>query len=185
MSLLIAVIFPYATTASAAAEHVRQMEGDLAPDPGALAVVSCDDQGEYWITTNHPGDADAGRASLWFLLLNALVLVPSADTLGDIGRRTLGTTLAQAGIDPYFQRGLSEGLGPDSSALFLLLDAPPGDGALDALRRFAGTVHMVDLAPGTETLVAQALRAAGADVGPAVGVARAAAAADEPRRHDV
>jgi uncharacterized membrane protein len=183
MSLLIAVIFPYATTASAAAEHVRQMEADLAPDPGSLAVVSCDDQGEYWITTNHPGDADAGRASLWFLLLNALVLVPSADALGDIARRSLATTLAKAGIDPYFQRALSEGLGPDTSALFLLLDDPPGDGALDALRRFAGAVHMVDLVPGAETLVAQALRAAGADVGPAVSVARAAAA-DEPRRHD-
>src|SRR3954469_3329460 len=121
MTVLVVVIFPYATTASAAAEHVRQMEGDLAPDSGSLAVVSCDDQGEYWITTNHPGDADAGRASLWFLLLNALVLVPSADTLGDVGRRTLGTTLAQAGINHYFQAALQQGLGPDTSALFLLL----------------------------------------------------------------
>jgi uncharacterized membrane protein len=183
MSLLIAVIFPYATTASVAAEHVRLMEGDLAPDPGSLAVVSCDDQGEYWITTNHPADADAGRASLWFLLLNALVLVPSPDTLGDIGRRTMATTLAQAGIDSYFQHALSQGLGPDTSALFLLPDAPPGDGALDALRRFAGAVHMVELAPGAETLVAQALRAAGADVGPAVSVARASAADESHRPH--
>jgi uncharacterized membrane protein len=184
MSLLIAVIFPYATTASAAAEHVRQLEGDLAPDPGSLAVVSCDDHGEYWITTNHPGDADAGRASLWFLLLNALVLVPSAEGLGDLRRRTLGTTLAQAGLDLPFQRVLQEDLGPDTSALFLLLDALPGEGALDALRRFAGAVHIVELAPNAETLVAQALRAAGADVGPAVGVARAVAAADH-HRHDV
>jgi uncharacterized membrane protein len=181
MTMLIVVIFPYATTASTAAEHVRQMEGDLAPDPGSLAVVSCDDQGEYWITTNHPGDADAGRASLWFLLLNAMVLVPSAERLGDTGRRTLAATLARAGIDPDFQTTLHEDLGPDTSALFLLLDAPPDGGALDALRRFAGTVHTVDLAPGAETLVAQGLRAAGADVGPAVSVARAAAA-DEPRR---
>ena len=34
MTVLVVVIFPYATTASAAAEHVRQLEGDLAPDPG-------------------------------------------------------------------------------------------------------------------------------------------------------
>jgi uncharacterized membrane protein len=181
MTVLIVVIFPYATTASAAAEHVRQMEGDLAPDPGSLALVSCDDEGEYWITTNHPGDAYGGRASLWFLLLNAMVLVPSADSLGDIGGRTLATTLAQAGIDPSFQKGLQQGLGPDTSALFLLLDGPPGDGALDALRRFAGIVHMVELAPGAETLVAEALRAARAHVGPAIGVARAVAA-DVPRR---
>jgi uncharacterized membrane protein len=159
MTTLIVVIFPYATTASTAAEHVRQMEGDLAPDPGSLAVVSCDDQGEYWITTNHPGDADAGRANLWFLLLNALVLFPSAGGLSDIGRRTLRKTLAQAGIDPYVQRALSEDLGPDSSALLLLLDTPPGDGALDALRMFAGTVHSVDLAPDAEMLLSQALGA--------------------------
>jgi uncharacterized membrane protein len=183
MTVLVVVIFPYATTASAAAEHVRQMEGDLAPDPGSLAVVSCDDEGEYWITTNHPGDADASRASLWFLLLNAMVLVPSADSLGDIGGRTLATTLARAGIDPSFQTALRQGLGPDTSALFLLLEGPPGDGALDALRRFAGAVHTAQLAAGAEMLVAQALGAAREHVGPAVGAARAAAA-DVPRpRH--
>jgi uncharacterized membrane protein len=181
MTVLVVVIFPYATTASAAAEHVRQMEGDLAPDPGSLATASCDDEGEYWITTNHPADADGSRASLWFLLLNAIVLVPSADSLGDIGRRALANTLAQAGIHPSFQKALQQGLGPDTSALFLLLDDSPGDGALDTLRRFAGTVHIVELAPGAETLLAEALGSARAHVGPAVGVARAAAA-DVPRR---
>jgi uncharacterized membrane protein len=181
MTVLVVVIFPYATTASAAAEHVRQMEGDLAPDPGSLAVVSCDDEGEYWITTNHPGDADASRASLWFLLLNAMVLVASVDSLGDIGGRTLATTLVRAGIDPSFQKALQEGLGLDTSALFLILDGPPGDGALDALRRLAGTVHTAELAPGVETLLAEALGSARAHLGPAVGVARAAAA-DVPRR---
>lgn len=146
-------------------------------------MVSCDAEGEYWITTNHPADADGSRASLWFLLLNAMVLVPSADSLGDVGGRALAAALARAGIDSSFQRALQEGLGPDTSALFLLLDRPPGDEALDALRRFAGAVHMVELAPRAETLVAEALAATRAHAGPAVGVARAAAA-DVPHRRD-
>ena len=103
---------------------------------------------------------------------------------------TAGDGPASAGLSwsprtaALFAAALQEDLGPDTSALFLLLDAPHGGGALDALRRFAGTVHTVDLAPGAETLVAQGLRAAGADVGPAVSVARAAAA-DELRRRGV
>lgn len=178
MHVLVVVIFPYATTASTAAEHVRLMEGDLAPDPGALAVVSCGDQGEYWITTNHPEYVDPTRATLWFLLLEALVLVPAAGTLGDVGQRALARDLVAAGIDRSFQQAVRDGLSPDTSALFLLLDGPPADAALEALRRFAGAVHVTVLAPGPEALVASALRSAGVDVAPAVPVPRAAGGDD-------
>ena len=167
VSFLVAVIFPYATTASAAAEHVRQLEGDLAPDSGALAIVSCDNQGDYQVTTHHPGDAEEPRATFWFLLFNALLFVPSSGTLSDLGRRTLARRLATAGIDLGFQRAVFEDLGPDTSALFLLMDVPPPEEALDVLRRFAGTVHLAHPDPQAEALIARALYDGRADARPA------------------
>jgi uncharacterized membrane protein len=118
VTALAAVIFPYATTASAAAEELVHLELSLAVDRGAVATVSCDDRGDYRVTTNHPGDAHDARAVFWFLLLNALILVPVSGTLTGLDRRALAPRLAEAGIDRSFQRAIREDLGPGTSALF-------------------------------------------------------------------
>lgn len=179
MSVLVVVIFPYATTASAAAEDARQLDGDLAPSPGALATVVCDDRGDYWVTTSHPGDPHDPRAAFWFLLFNALIFTPTSGARDDLTRRTLARRLGEAGIDRAFQRAIHEELGPDSSALFLLLEEAPGPDALDVLRRFAGAVHITMPSARAEALLAQALYAvppgaaasvAETDVPPASGV---------------
>lgn len=173
MTFLVVVIFPYATTASAAAEHVRLVEGDLAPDGSSLAIVSCDEQGDFAVTTMHPGDVDTGRGGSWFLLVNALVLLPTSGTLTDIGAHVLTSRLAQAGLDRGFQRDVHQGLVPDSSALMLLLDEPPVDDALVSLRRLAGVVHVARLVPDAEQLVAQALIAARSEAETAAAAALA------------
>jgi len=157
VGVLVAVMFPYATTASAAAEHVRQLEGDLAADSGDLATVSCADDGTYQVTTNHPGGAQESRATFWFLLFNALLFVPESGTLTDLGRRALARRLAAAGVELAFQRAVLEELGPDTSALFLLTEVPPGGESLDVLRRLGGRVHLAHPNPRAEVLIAGAL----------------------------
>ena len=164
MTVLVAVIFPYATTANAAAEDVRQLDGDLAPEPSGLATVICDHRGEYWVTTNYPGDPDEPRAVFWFLLFNALIFVPAWGTEQGPASRTLACRLADAGIDRPFQCAVHEELGPDTSGLFLLLDEPPREDALDVLRRFAGSVYTTTPSPRAQALLAHALYAVPQDV---------------------
>jgi uncharacterized membrane protein len=154
-----AVIFPYATSASAAAEDVRQLEGDLAPDPGSLATVIRDDRGDYWVTTNYAGDPREPRAAFWFLLFNALIFTPASGTVQGLTHRALARRLVEAGIDRSFQRAIREKMTPDTSALFLLLHDPPPDDALGVLHRFAGTVHTTVPSPRAQALLAGALYA--------------------------
>jgi uncharacterized membrane protein len=157
MTALVAVIFPYATTAVVAAEEVVHLELNLAVNRGAVATVSCDDRGDYHVTTNHPGASGDARAAFWFLLLNALILVPVSGTLSGMDRRTLARRLVEAGIDRPFQRAIREELAAGTSALFLVLDEPDRTDDLHSLRRFVGTLHVTALNPRTEALVAKAL----------------------------
>jgi uncharacterized membrane protein len=170
VTFLVVVVFPYATTASAAAEHVRQLEGDLAPDGGSLVVVSCDEQGDFAVTTMYLAEVDTSAAGLWFVLVNALVLLPTSGALTEIAGHALASRLVRAGLSRRFQRNVRDGLRPDSSALLLLLDELPVDDALASLRRFAGVVHMARLNPDAAQVVAQGLAAAWSEAEPAVSV---------------
>src|SRR5215204_76134 len=77
MTTLVAVAFPYETTASAAAEDVRRTALDIVVDAGAVAVVSCDRTGRYHATTNHAGTDGTRWGVFWILLFTALFFAPS------------------------------------------------------------------------------------------------------------
>lgn len=163
MTALVAVIFPYATTADAAAQDVLRLDPDLAPDAGAVATVSCDDDGAYRLTTNYPTEAGDDQGLFWFLVFNALVLLPTLGGLSGLGRRALTRRLTEAGIDRSFQRSVGEDLGPGTSALFLRLESAPRPGALEPLERFAGSSHITLLNPRAEGVLAEALYSLGSE----------------------
>lgn len=171
MTFLAVVIFPHATTASAAAEHVRRVDERLALDDASLAVVSCDENGDFAMTTLHPGDAGVDTAGAWFLIVDALVLLPMSGALSAIRVHVLGVALVRAGLDRDFQRAVHDGLVPGSSALFLLLEEEPTEEALASLRHLAGVVHVAHLAPDAEQHVARALVVARGGTEPAVAAA--------------
>lgn len=184
MTVLLAAIFPFATTASAAAEDVRQLDGDLEPGPGGLATVTRDDRGQFWVTTRYPGGADDLRCAFWFLLFSALLVAPGPGTVQGLAQQALGRRLADAGIDRSFQQAVHDKLGPDTSALFLLLDEQPQEDSLRALSRFAGDVRTTTPSPRAEALLARALYAQAAVSGAAAGSTSGLLAVAGPAHRD-
>jgi uncharacterized membrane protein len=160
MTTLLAIGFPYSTTASAAAEDVLRLEPDLVSEPDAVAVVSCDDADAIHVTTNHPAGQDE-HLFFWHLLLTALIFVRGSGARTDAEMGALSRRLAALGLLESFQDRLREMLAPDTSALLLLADRVPPE-ALASLGRFGGKVLAVSLVPDVEDQLVHALRETGA-----------------------
>src|SRR3954467_7051245 len=160
MTTLLAIGFPYPTTASAAAEDVLSLEPDLVCEPDDVAVVTCDDSDAYHVTTNHVTGQDE-HPFFWHLLLTALIFVPGSGTLTATELGTFSQRLAALGLQESFQDKLREMLAPQTSMLLLLAEEVPAD-ALAALARFGGKVLAVSLVPDAEERLVDALRETGA-----------------------
>lgn len=145
MTTLIAVAFPYATTARVAAEEVAHLPADLAPDVIAVAAISLDGRADFRMRTNHGADPRDGRSLVWFLMFSALIFGTASQTASGRALPTLVRRVADVGMDESFQRVIRNELQPGTSALFLLLDRPARPEWMDALRRFAGNVHITSL----------------------------------------
>jgi uncharacterized membrane protein len=156
MTTLLAIGFPYPTTAIAAAEDVLRLEPDLVSEPDDVAVVICDDNDAYHVTTNHLTGQDE-HPFFWHLLLTALIFVPGSGTLTASEQGTFSQRLASLGLLESFQDKLREMLAPETSMLLLLAEQVPAD-ALAALARFGGKVLAVSLVPDAEEQLAQVLR---------------------------
>src|SRR3954447_11728808 len=159
MTTLLAIGFPYPTTASAAAEDVLSLEPDLVCEPDDVAVVTCDDSDAYHVTTNHATGQDE-HPFFWHLLLTALIFVPGSGTLTATELGTFSQRLAALGLQESFQDKLREMLAPQTSMLLLLAEQVPAD-ALAALARFGGKVLAVSLVPDAEERLVDALRETG------------------------
>jgi uncharacterized membrane protein len=141
MTTLVAVAFPYETTASAAAEDVQWLALDILVDVDAIAVITCDRTGIFHVTTNHHAATDGATWGIcWLLLFSILFFVPSFDMDGGGDLDPLLRRLERAGIDDAFQDRMRDLLQPGTSALFLALDPAVPAGALEQLTRFGGTV---------------------------------------------
>jgi len=121
-------------------------EPELAGAPDAVAVVTRDDGRGLRITTNHTLGTP-GRRFFWHLLLTALVLLPEAGTYAEAELGNLSQRLAALGLDAPFQDRLREMLGPDTSALFLLVTEPVPAGTLTSLGRFGGRLLAASSSP--------------------------------------
>ena len=175
MRTLLVLGFPYSTSADAAAQDILLQEPDLATEPDAVAVVSCDDDGAFHVTTNHtPGEE--GRSFFWHLVLTALVFLPGSGRLGDGDLRVFSRRLEALGFDDAFQDRLREMLAPDTSALFLLATQPVPADALTALGRFGGKLLAASLVTDIEAQISDVLsETRGSSVVPTV-----VALADDP-----
>jgi uncharacterized membrane protein len=156
MTTLLALGFPYSTSANAAAQDIVLQEPDLATEPEAVAVVSCDDDGAFHVTTTHTLGKE-GHRFFWQLLLTALIFLPASPTIDEQELRAFCRRLEELGFDPSFQERLREMLAPDTSALFLLTSRSVPADALTALGRFGGNLLAAPLAPDIEIRIMNAL----------------------------
>lgn len=157
MTTLVAVAFPYATTAAAAAQDILLLEPDMAVDIDSVALISCDDRGQFQVTTHHrslPGDS---HGLFWVSLFTALFFVPVSAVLSSHGTHELQRRMAEAGLSQSFQTMVRALLQPETSALFLIVGGSLPVEALEALGRFGGKVLATPLRDDAETRILHAV----------------------------
>jgi uncharacterized membrane protein len=144
VTTLVAVAFPYESTASAAAEDVRRLALDVVVDPDALAVVSRDRAGAVQMTTRHGLGSGTRWGVFWALLFDALFGEQPPET-------------RSRAVDDTFRRNLRDMVTPGSSALFLAVDGIVSEHTVRELTRLGGVLVTWGMTADVRLLVEGAL----------------------------
>ena len=158
MADLVAIGYDDETTAHQAAAEVGRLTQELIIQPDAVAVITCDQEGKYHVTTNH--HAVAGGATwgmFWGLLFGMLFFVPVLGIAVGAGLGALMGKLEKSGIDKQFQSQVKDMVQPGTSALFLVLDKATPDKAIAAMQKYGGTVLKSSLSEQAEAELQSAL----------------------------
>ena len=161
MADLIAIGYDDEETAQNAAEEVYRLANDLVIQPEAVAVIVCDKNGKYKVTTNHHPVAEGVTWGMfWGVLFGLLFFVPVFGLVigGVFG--TLFGVIEKVGVDKQFQRQVRDMVQPGTSALFLVVDKVTPDKAIQALSKFGGKVLKSSLSNDAEQQLEEALAGA-------------------------
>jgi len=158
MADLIAIGYPDEATAEAAAEEARRLAKDLIIQPDAIAVIVRDKDGQYHVHTSHHlvgGGATWGL--FWGFLFGMLFFIPVLGMAIGAGLGALFGKLAKTSIDKQFQEQVRDMVKPGTSALFLMLEKVTPDKAVEAMRKYGGTVLKTSLSKEDEKELQEAL----------------------------
>lgn len=140
MAVLVAIGYGDETAAAHAAEHAEEMTGDLFIEADDVAVIIRDGDGRYRVQTNHQAvGAGATWGMFWEPLFGSLFFVPVLGMAVGGGLAPMMGRVEKLGIDADFQDGARGLLQPGTSALFMFVDDPYYERALETLARFGGT----------------------------------------------
>src|SRR5436189_4742438 len=158
MSDLIAIGYPDETTALKAEKEAQRLAAELIVQPDAIASIARGQDGKFKVTTTH--HAVAGGSSygmLWGLLFGVLFFVPVFGMTIGAGLGALMGKVEKSGIDHEFQKQVRDLLQPGTSALFMAVERVTPDEAVEALRKFGGTVLTSSLSREAEDKLQEAL----------------------------
>src|SRR5213595_1100175 len=163
MAALIAIGYPDETTALKVEKEAQRLAGDLLIQPDAIAAIVRGKDGKFKVTTNHHmvgGGASYGM--LWGLLFGLLFFVPVFGMAVGAGLGALMGKVAKSGINREFQEQVRALLKPGTSALFLVVEKITPDKAVEALRKYGGTVLKSSLSKDAERELQEALHGSAA-----------------------
>jgi uncharacterized membrane protein len=141
MSDLIAIGYADETTALKAEKTAQQLANELIIQPDAIAAIVRDQDGKFKVTTSHhPVGGGASYGMFWGLLFGLLFFVPLFGMAIGAGLGALMGKLETSGIDREFQEQVRDMLQPGTSALFLVVEKVTPDKAIEALKKYGGTV---------------------------------------------
>lgn len=174
MSELIVIGYEGRFRAPEVLNELRRRDWDWVSVLDKTVVVSRDGQGELRIQFGgNPSTTDwAARARVWRAFLSLALLVPIAGVRrGDAGNAAgetgggdlecltpdLGWWTKTVGISAMFIRDVGSLIGPDDSALILLLPTSASGGPLRKLHDYGGTLLHTTLSPGQDAELKAAL----------------------------
>jgi uncharacterized membrane protein len=158
MATLIAIGYPDEATAAAAADQARLLAKDLIIQPDAIAVIRRDTDGTYHVETNHHAvGGGAVYGMFWGFLFGLLFFIPVFGMAIGAGMGALMGKFAKSSIDKEFRDQVRDMVQPGTSALFLMLEKATPDKAIDAMKKFGGTVLKTSLSKEDEKELQDAL----------------------------
>ncbi len=163
MADLIAIGYPDETTADAAADEARQLARDLIIEPDAIASIVRDKEGRYHVhTSHHAVGGGATWGMFWGLLFGLLFFIPVFGMAVGAGLGALMGKVTKTGIDREFEDQVRGMIQPGTSALFLMVEKVTPDKAVDAMKKYGGTVLKTSLSKDGEKELQDALHGGGA-----------------------
>jgi uncharacterized membrane protein len=163
MADLIAIGYPDETTADAAADEARQLARDLIIEPDAIASIVRDKDGRYHVhTSHHAVGGGATWGMFWGLLFGLLFFVPVFGMAVGAGLGALMGKVTKTGIDREFEDQVRGMIQPGTSALFLMVEKVTPDKAVDAMKKYGGTVLKTSLSKDGEKELQEALHGSSA-----------------------
>lgn len=158
MATLVAISYPDSATAFEARKAVSGMTKSYLVELIDAVVVTKDASGDVKLDQSMPiVEMGAANGALWGGLIGLIFLNPLLGAaVGAAGGALVGKG-TDYGIDDQFMKGLGQSLTSGAGALFLLMNNPPSDKAMDELGRFGGSVLQTSLATDIEAKLRDAV----------------------------
>ena len=161
MSTLVAIAYPDEGRAEQVIGELKRLQGEYLVDLDSAVWATKDADGKVKV---HGVETLAGPqaawGAFWGLLLGLILFVPVAGVLFGAGLGALFGHFTKIGLDNDFVKELSEKLGPNSSAVFVLLRNATPDKVIPELGKFGGTILQTNLSDDADDKLQEALDAA-------------------------
>jgi uncharacterized membrane protein len=163
LSTLVAIAYPDENRAEQVMEELKQLQSEYLVDLESAVYVTKDAEGKVKVHgVDRLTGPEAAWGAFWGLLFGILFFVPVAGVLFGAGLGALFGHFTKIGLDEDFVKGLSDKLGPNSSAIFMLVRKATPDKVVPELSKFGGTVLTSNLPDDADKKLQEALDAANA-----------------------
>jgi uncharacterized membrane protein len=157
---LVAIVYPDEFKAAEVRAVLVRLQKEYLLDIDDSAYVTKDSSGKLTMHQDHELTAiGAAGGAFWGLLFGLLFFVPLAGMAIGAGLGALVGHFSNYGIDGNFVKSLTEGMTPDSSALFVLVRNVNQERVVPEIARYGGTVLRTSLTPDAEQQLQAALSA--------------------------
>ncbi len=159
MSNLIVMTFDNADEAGQVRETIRQAEGRGQISLDDSAVVVKDDNGKIHVKNQLDRGVKVGAVAggAVGLLLGSVFFPLAGLVAGAAGGAAVGA-LTDHGIQKSFVKDVAESLGPDTSALFIIVREANPEAAIATLRPYKGEIYHTSLPPDMEETLRDVLK---------------------------
>ncbi|MCB0166274.1 MAG: DUF1269 domain-containing protein [Anaerolineae bacterium] len=159
MPSLIVITFDNADEAGQVREAIKRVEnqGQISLDDSAVVVKDADGKIHVKNQVDRGVKIGAVAGGAIGLLLGGLFFPLSGLIAGVAGGAAIGA-MTDLGIQKSFVNEVAESLGPDNSALFIIVREAAPEAAIAALKPFKGEIYHTSLAPDMEENLRRVLK---------------------------
>jgi uncharacterized membrane protein len=168
MAELVVIGYDSEATAESALATLGTLQKDLVVDLAGAAVVTCDAEGQYKMSTpTHAPGAGAASGALWGMIFGLLFLIPVAGLIiGGVMGALMGK-MGDTGIKQEYISQVRDVLKPGMAGLVIMYRKATPDKTLEALAPFGGHVLKSSLSADAEAAINEALDGGAAAEAPA------------------